>query len=99
LNGLGKNSSVDMLEPSWEVYIIVTESGKLYTGITSNIEKRFKAHQNEKTGARFFHFSPPEKIVYREKMSNRSEASKRENAIKKMSRIEKIALIEEYGKN
>lgn len=88
-----------MSDSPWEVYIIVTESEKLYTGITCNIKKRFNAHKNEKAGARFFHFSPPVKIVYREKVSNRSEASKRESAIKKMSRSEKIALIEEYGKN
>lgn len=77
---------------SWEVYIIQTESGKLYTGITNDISRRFSNHLNKRGGARFFHFSNPEKIVYRELHPNRSEASKRECAIKKMSRIEKLAL-------
>ena len=78
-------------ETKWVVYIIQTASGKLYTGITNNLEKRFNAHQNKK-GARFFHLSSPEKIVYCETHPNRSEATKREIAIKKLSRIEKLRL-------
>lgn len=77
---------------SWEVYMIQTECGKLYTGITNNLERRFEAHQKG-TGARFFYFSGPNKIVYRETHPNRSEASKRESAIKKMTRQEKLLLI------
>jgi putative endonuclease len=79
----------------WEVYIIRTTSGKLYTGITNNLEKRFAAHLNGKTGARFFHISQPEEIVFRETHPNRSEASRRENLIKQMSRQEKLNLIQE----
>lgn len=77
----------------WEVYIIKAESGKLYTGITNNLRRRFKEHQNKKKGARFFYFSSPEKIVFRKTCINRSEASKEESAIKKMSRSKKLALI------
>ena len=77
----------------WKVYIIQTKSGKFYTGITNNLERRFDAHQKQQKGARFFHFSGPEKIVFSESHPNRSAASKREIAIKKMSRKEKIELI------
>lgn len=82
---------------SWEVYIIQAASGKLYTGITNNLEKRFKSHLKQTGGARFFRFSTPEKIVYREKQPNRSMASKRESAIKKMSRQEKLALYTQHS--
>jgi len=82
----------------WEVYIILTKSGKLYTGITNDLDRRFEAHLKGQKGARFFHFSEPEKIVYRESHPNRSEASKRESAIKKMSRKEKLALIDSASK-
>jgi putative endonuclease len=81
----------------WEVYIIETESGKLYTGITNDISRRFAQHQNQNKGARFFHFSNAVKIVYREPHANRSEASKREAAIKRMSRSNKLELIECHG--
>jgi putative endonuclease len=79
---------------SWEVYIIQTQSGKLYTGITINLDRRFIEHQQRKKGARFFRFSEPGQIVFRESHPNRSEATKREIEIKKMTRKEKLLLIE-----
>lgn len=83
--------------PDWEVYMIQTKSGKLYTGITNDLKRRFDEHQKKQRGAHFFHFSSPEKVVFRESYPNRSEASKREAAIKKMSRQEKLSLIEIKG--
>ncbi|MDB6081152.1 MAG: hypothetical protein JWO53_424 [Chlamydiia bacterium] len=84
-----------MVEKSddWRVYIIQAKSGKLYTGITNNLAKRFAAHQKGGKGARFFRFSEPEKILYQESHPNRSMATQRESAIKKMSREEKLQLI------
>lgn len=84
---------------AWIVYIIKTESGKLYTGITNNLERRFNAHLKKKTGAKFFRISTPDCIVYQEQHPNRSEASKREFLIKKMNRIQKISLINPSCKN
>lgn len=80
-------------EKQWEVYIIQTKCGKLYTGISNDLEKRFQAHSKHQKGARFFYFSDPEKILYRESFPNRSEATKREIFIKKLSRENKIKLI------
>ncbi len=80
-------------KPSWEVYIIQTKSGQLYTGITTDLERRFQDHLEGKKGARFFRFSNPEKILYRESHPNRSKATKREIEIKKMSRPQKLKLI------
>lgn len=77
----------------WTVYIIQTKSGKLYTGITNDMERRFLEHQTHAKGARFFHFSDAEKIIYKELHPNRSEASKREAQIKKLRRKQKLALI------
>lgn len=76
----------------WKVYIIRTQSGKLYTGITKDLERRLREHQT-KRGARFFHISEPESVVYTETHPNRSAATKREIEIKKMSREEKTNLI------
>ena len=81
---------------TWEVYMILTQSGKLYTGITNCLESRFSAHQGKKKGAKFFRLSAPEKIVFRESHPNRSEASKREAVLKKMSRKEKLLLISHF---
>ncbi len=76
----------------WKVYIIRTNSGKLYTGITVDLEKRFKQHLTSK-GAKFFRMDSPKEIVYFETLDNRSKALKRENKIKKMTRKEKLNLI------
>jgi putative endonuclease len=81
------------LRKGWEVYIIQTKNGKLYTGITTNLDQRFKAHLEGSRGARFFRFSKPKAVLFREKHPNRSAATKREIAIKKLSRKEKLALI------
>jgi len=83
----------------WFVYIIETESGKLYTGITKDLEKRFEAHAGKGIGARFFRTSPPKRILYTETFENRSEATKRELAIKKLSREKKLKLISNHEKN
>jgi len=82
----------------WVVYIIETESGKLYTGITNDLERRFSEHRAGKKGARYFRLSKPQKIVYQERCASRSEASKRESEIKKMRRYEKLSLMQQLAK-
>lgn len=78
---------------AWQVYIIQAKSGKLYTGITTDLERRLEEHRKSKKGARFFHFSSAENVVFSEGHKNRSKATKREIEIKKMSRKQKLALI------
>lgn len=82
----------------WEVYIIKTESNTLYTGITTDLDRRFMEHQESKKGAKFFNLSNPGSVVFRESHPDRSKASQRESAIKKMSRKEKDLLIASYQK-
>jgi putative endonuclease len=77
---------------AWEVYIIQAASGKLYTGITNHLERRFQCHLKQKKGARFFRFSKPEHILYRQACPDRSTASKHEALIKKMTRQQKFKL-------
>ena len=78
----------------WWVYMVRSRSGKLYTGISTDPERRFREHCGEGgRGARFFRGDPAEAIVYREAAANRSEASQREAAIKKLPRSAKVSLI------
>ncbi len=78
---------------TWKVYIIQTDSGKFYTGITTDLKRRFAEHLSGKNGARFFNFSNPKTILFQESYPCRSTASKREYEIKKMSRSQKLKLI------
>ena len=78
----------------WFVYIIESEKGNLYTGITTDLERRFQEHLTSKAkGAKFFRTQKAIQIVYREEQKNRSLASKREAFIKKMTRKNKLKLI------
>ncbi|ARN72837.1 GIY-YIG nuclease family protein [Oceanicoccus sagamiensis] len=81
-------------ETSWWVYMVETQSGKLYTGITTDVERRFAEHSGRagNKGAKFFRSDKPKKVVFQEQSANRSEASKRESEIKKLSRREKCQL-------
>ena len=77
----------------WYVYIIQNEKGHYYTGITTDLERRFKEHAGSKKGAKFFHTGAPVDMVFSKKFSNRSLASKFECFVKKLTREQKIKLI------
>lgn len=82
-----------MKADKWEVYIIEAESGHFYTGITTDLDRRFEDHLNGKKGAKFFRISSPIRILFRETHLTRSLASQRESAIKKLTRQQKEELI------
>lgn len=84
----------------WYLYILRCKDGSLYTGITTDVEKRFQAHQKGK-GAKYTRGRGPLELVYREECGDHSQALKRELAIKALPRQEKealIAAVEKSGK-
>ena len=81
------------MESSWKLYILRCRDGSLYTGITTDVEKRFAAH-NAGKGAKYTRGRGPLELVYREDCGNHSAALKRELEIKALSREEKMKLIE-----
>lgn len=74
------------------VYILECEDGTLYTGIATDVARRFAEHKKG-MGAKYTRAHPPKKIAYMEKFQNRSQALKREAEIKQLSRPEKLKLI------
>ncbi len=77
----------------WFVYIVRCADDTLYTGVTTNIEKRLREHNGEvKGGARYTLAKRPVSIVYLESAASRSAAQKREAAIKKLSHDQKERL-------
>ncbi len=82
-----------MKKTKWFVYLIEAENGALYTGITTDLARRFHQHRHHQKGARFFHTSAAKRVVYQEGHPDRSSASKREAQIKKLSRKAKLTLI------
>jgi putative endonuclease len=77
----------------WFVYMIEATDCSLYTGITTDVERRFSQHQSGRAGAKHFRGRNPESVVYIEGGHNRSTASVREAQIKKLSRERKLALV------
>ncbi len=76
----------------WSLYIIEASDASLYTGITTDVERRFAEHVERRRGAKFFGGRQPLRVVYREDGHTRASASRREAEIKQMSRRQKQAL-------
>lgn len=87
------NRSVNAATATWSLYIIEASDASLYTGIATDVERRFDEHLNCQKGAKYFNGRSPVRVVYREDGHTRSSASRREMEIKKLSRREKQNLI------
>lgn len=73
------------------VYILLCKDKSLYTGITTDVKRRFVEHKIGK-GGNYTRSHGVVRVVYEERKKNRSTASKREAQIKKLSKIEKLKL-------
>ncbi|HZA99045.1 MAG TPA: GIY-YIG nuclease family protein [Gemmatimonadales bacterium] len=80
----------------WIVYLARCGDGSLYTGITTDPERRLKQH-NKGLGAAYTRSRLPVTLVYRELADSRSQALRRERAIKSLTRAAKEALALQSG--
>lgn len=74
-------------------YIVKCSDGTLYTGWTTDLDRRIRAH-NSKKGAKYTRSRTPVVLVYYEAHDTREEAMSREYYIKHLTRDDKIKLIE-----
>ena len=74
------------------VYLLRCKDETIYTGITTNLERRLQEHRDGKGGS-YTRSRGAKKIIYSEKHSTRSAALKREFEIKSWKREKKLALI------
>lgn len=74
------------------VYLLECADKSIYTGITTDIDRRFKEHKDG-IGSAYTKAHGAKKILYIEKHKNRSSASKREAEIKSWSREKKLSII------
>jgi putative endonuclease len=82
---------------NWQVYIILCSDHTLYTGITTDLQRRLAQHSSG-LGAKYFRGRQPVEAVYQECGHTRSTAGRRELEIKALARAEKLLLISS-GKN
>jgi len=80
--------------PQYFVYILECADGSLYTGITTDVARRFVEHAENKNkkGANYTRARKPVRIAYSEEQPDRSSALKREAEIKKWPRAKKLEL-------
>ena len=76
----------------WFVYILRCRDSSLYTGVATDVARRFAEHRAG-TGARYTRSHKPVKVVFRQRTASRSKALKREAEIKKWPRKQKLELI------
>ncbi len=77
--------------------MIESSDGRLYTGITTDMTRRWQDHSQGRNGAKFFRGRKPTHLRFLEAGHDRSSASKREAAIKKLTRPSKLLLIAEQA--
>ena len=85
-------------QPSqWYVYLMRCADNSLYTGVTTNPERRVREHNGKVKGkgAKYTKHRSPVEVIYTEKYPDRSSCSKREYQVKSMSRKDKVKMI--YG--
>lgn len=76
----------------WVVYVLRCRTGQLYTGCTTDLDRRVREH-NLGTASKFTRSRLPVSVVYKEELGSRSKALRRESAIKAMTRREKVLLV------
>lgn len=69
----------------WHLYLIRTESGALYTGISTDVDKRFKQHRSGR-GSKYLRAQLATELVYQCNLGDRSLTSKAEHRVKKLNK-------------
>jgi len=78
----------------WHLYLVRCHDGSLYTGITTDVARRFAEHQgNGDTGAKYLRGRGPLALVFQKKLGSRSLALGVESKVKKLSKARKEDLI------
>lgn len=77
----------------WYTYIVQCSDKSLYTGITTDLDRRINEHNTSNKGSKYTRTRRPVKLVYNETHIDRTSSSKRESEIKKLSRTEKLKII------
>src|SRR2546425_3206598 len=95
-NREGRSRKIRTRSPSsaasqYFVYILECRDGKLYTGFTSDPERRLRQHQTGRA-SKYTRSRLPVRLVFLERCPSRSASLRREAVIKRMTRGEKLKL-------
>lgn len=80
----------DSKNTPWHLYMVRTNHGYLYTGISQDIARRFSEHQEGgKKAAKFLRGKGPLTLVFRQEIGDKSSALKAESVLKKLPKWQK----------
>ena len=80
---------------NWFLYLIRCKHGQLYTGITTDVERRFEEHKShDKKGSKYLRGKAPLRLVMKKRIGNKSLALKIEAKVKKLSKAKKELLVD-----
>jgi len=83
-----------MILLDWYLYLVRCRDGSLYTGITTDVARRFAEHQkNNGAGAKYLRAREPLVLVFQKKLGSRSLALGVESKVKKLSKDRKEELV------
>lgn len=83
---------------NWFVYILACNDNSLYTGITTDLERRVEEHNESSKGAKYTRARRPVKLVYSEPAVDRSSATRRELELKSLPIEKKRRLVQQSTK-
>jgi putative endonuclease len=80
----------------WSLYIVRCRDGTLYTGISTDVKRRFQQHQDSH-GAKYLKNRSPLELVFKYRVGKQSHALKIESQIKRLTKERKLKVIQEPG--
>lgn len=94
------SSSSNNKEQAWFVYMVRTAKGALYTGVTTDVERRFAEHQSGgPKAAKALKGKGPLQLVYQESAGDKVAAMSREYSLKKLTKVVKEDLVLRYARS
>lgn len=83
---------------SWYLYMVRTHNNQLYTGISTDPQRRLRQHQGELVGgAKALRGKGPLQLVYQQLFPDRASASQAEYQLKQLSKPEKELRVAAYN--
>lgn len=80
------------------MYVLLCEDQTLYTGFSTDVERRFQEHVKGE-GAKYTRSHIPEKILFKKQFETKRDALSAEYAFKQLTRAQKIAHLAREGIN
>ena len=88
------------MQSNWYVYFVRCADHSLYCGVTTDIDRRIKQHnEDNKRGAKYTRNKRPVYLAYREPCSSRQHACQREYQLKQLNKAEKEQLVSTFTHN